>query len=96
MASLRSAQSVDIAIYVLARAGIVDSFHFVEHGQVQLGGWARGPLGGRAAYVDAAGIADSIAILPEAVAGHVPRIVLPPPPKAVFRENRERKRLERS
>jgi hypothetical protein len=85
MASLRSAQSVDIAIHVSICARIADSFHSVEHGQIQLAGRSRGSLGGGAAHVDAAGIAESIAILPEAVAGHAPRIVFPPPPK-VMRE----------
>jgi hypothetical protein len=81
MASLRSAQSVDIAIHVLVRAGIGDSFHFAEHGPIQLAGRARGSLGCRAAHVDAAGIADPIAILPTAAAGHVRRFVFPPQPE---------------
>jgi hypothetical protein len=92
MASLRSAQSVDIAIHVLVRARIADSFHFVEHGPIQLAGRTRGSLGGGAAHVDAARTAKPIAIWPEAVAGHAPRIVFPPPPKAMKETSGTRER----
>ena len=63
LASFRSAQSVDCAFYIPVRAGIINSFHFVEHRQVQLAGWALATFGFRAAYVVAAGRSEALALI---------------------------------
>jgi len=71
LASFRSAQSVDRSVHVLVRAGIADSFHLVEHGQVQLAGRPRGALGGCAAHVDAAGRGQAVDVCRRQRAGRV-------------------------
>lgn len=55
LASFRSAQGVDRSVHIPVCSGIGDSFHFAEHGQVQLAGWACGTLGSDNAYVVDAG-----------------------------------------
>jgi len=83
MASFRSAQSADFVVHVLVRVGIADSFHLVEHGQVQLAGGACGSFGGGAAHVDAARHAESVAKRPKGAAGgDAPGLPSRPPPEA--------------
>jgi hypothetical protein len=88
LASFRSAQGVDCAFHVLVRVGIIDSFHFAEHRQVQLAGWALAALGGCAAYVIAARHCQALALFADGSGRKidpVPRISnFRPLPKATF------------
>ena len=74
MASFRSAQGFDRSVHIPVRAGAGDSFHPAEHRQVQLAGWSRGALGGRAAHVVAAGSRQALALFADGgVSGVEPR-----------------------
>jgi hypothetical protein len=65
LAFVRSAKSVDSAFHILVRVGTTDSFHFAQHRQVQLAGWAHATFGVLAAYVDAAGHGQALALFAE-------------------------------
>jgi hypothetical protein len=62
MAVIRSAQGIDCSVFIPVRVGTGDSFHLVEHRQVQLVGWTRSAVGCGAAHVDTAGYIQALGL----------------------------------